>query len=153
MIGKFADEYEFLSNFYPIEIKDDDIIYPSLEHAFQAMKSLDLKERRKIASCRSPGRAKRMGEKLKTRPGWDSLKIDIMLGLLEIKFRDRELRKLLLATGDEELVEGNTWKDTFWGVYNGKGENMLGKLLMALRETIREEIRLDSSSPASSGQG
>lgn len=143
MIGKFADEYEFLSNFYPAPIVDGDITYPTLEHAFQAMKCLDLVERRKIASCTSPGRAKRIGGKLRKRnmqrPDWERCKIDVMLGLLEIKFRDPELRKLLLATGTQELVEGNTWKDTFWGVYNGKGENMLGQLLMALRETLREE--------------
>jgi predicted NAD-dependent protein-ADP-ribosyltransferase YbiA (DUF1768 family) len=43
---------------------------------------------------------------------------------------------MLKATGDEELVEGNWWNDTFWGVCNGVGENNLGKLLMKIRAEL-----------------
>jgi len=50
-----------------------------------------------------------------------------------------DLRDQLLATGDAELVEGNTWGDTYWGVdsRSGKGENMLGKILMETREFLK----------------
>lgn len=50
---------------------------------------------------------------------------------------DPYLAELLLATGDEELVEGNVWGDTFWGVCEGKGENWLGKILMDIRKELR----------------
>ena len=63
--------------------------------------------------------------------------------LLRSKFSDPELAEALLATGDAELVEGNTWGDPFWGVYKGKGENMLGRLLMEVRGEIRRRARLD----------
>jgi hypothetical protein len=138
MIDSFSGQYEFLSNFYPCRIEDG-IIYSSVEHAYQAMKSLSIAERLKVAACNTPGRAKRMGRKLELRPDWEDVKVDIMLGLLEKKFRDPELNRQLQDTGDEELIEGNTWGDIEWGVYKGKGENMLGKLLMALRETYKTE--------------
>ncbi len=139
MIDSFSGQYEFLSNFYPCKIEDDGIVYNSIEHAYQAMKSLSIVERIKIAKCHSPGRAKRMGRKLKLRPGWEDVKVDIMLGLLEKKFRDSALKQQLQDTGNEDLIEGNTWGDVEWGVCKGKGENMLGKLLMVLRETHKPE--------------
>lgn len=61
-----------------------------------------------------------------------------MQDILEAKFdKELPLAEMLLATGDEELVEGNHWNDTFWGVYRGKGRNELGKILMRIRENLR----------------
>ena len=45
----------------------------------------------------------------------------------------------LLATGNEELIEGNTWGDKIWGQVNGEGQNLLGKILMEVREEIRNK--------------
>lgn len=56
-----------------------------------------------------------------------------MEDLLRLKFSNREVANLLILTGDEELIEGNWWGDKFWGIYNGEGENHLGKLLMKIR--------------------
>ena len=61
-----------------------------------------------------------------------------MRDLLVQKFGSGQLREKLLATGDAELVEENTWGDTFWGVCNGRRENMLGTLLMDIRALLRE---------------
>ena len=62
-----------------------------------------------------------------------------MENLLWQKFENPVLRKMLDATKPRELIEGNVWKDSFWGVYNGKGENHLGKLLMLIRsETFKK---------------
>jgi len=135
MIDRFTGQYEFLSNFYPCVIYDDGVTYNSVEHAYQAMKSLKREDRENIAACSTPGRAKRMGRKVELRSDWGDVYVDIMLGLLEQKFRNSTLKSQLCDTGEEELVEGNTWGDVEWGVCNGKGENMLGILLMALRET------------------
>jgi predicted NAD-dependent protein-ADP-ribosyltransferase YbiA (DUF1768 family) len=68
---------------------------------------------------------------------WNTVKISIMRSLLEQKFDAKmnpELRAQLLATGTKHLEEMNWWGDTFWGTNKeGKGENMLGRLLMEVR--------------------
>ena len=59
-----------------------------------------------------------------------------MRDLLRNKFSEPDLAARLLATGSTELIEGNNWNDTFWGVCRGRGRNMLGQLLMEVREEI-----------------
>lgn len=139
MISEFDKEWAFLPNFYWSEIEFEDITYPTNEHFFQAMKTLDIDERRAIANCRTPGQAKRMGRQVALRPDWENVKEDVMFEGLCLKFADEQLADWLLETGDEELVEGNFWKGTTWGVCNGVGENKLGKLLMRVRDMIKEE--------------
>ena len=64
-----------------------------------------------------------------------------MLWLLRRKFENPELRAKLLATGNTELIEGNTWGDTFWGaeLRTGRGQNMLGKLIMKVRAELQAQ--------------
>jgi Xaa-Pro aminopeptidase len=69
-IDCFDGEYAFLSNFYDSPIEKDGIVYPTNEHFFQAMKTLDNEERKKIAAAETPGKAKRMGRNVKLRPGF-----------------------------------------------------------------------------------
>ena len=135
MINKFDGEYVFLSNFFPcVIIGEDEIIYPSVEHYFQAQKTNDLKKRQKIAKAKTPGKAKRMGRRVDLRPDWENVKDKVMLFAVRQKFKDPVLATLLLNTGDEELIEGNYWGDTYWGVDIDKGgENHLGKILMQVR--------------------
>ena len=83
---------------------------------------------------------KRKGRRVKLRSDWEQVKTTVMREVLGIKFLDPELSSKLLATGNEELIEGNTWNDRFWGVCRGSGRNVLGKLLME----IREDLMLDS---------
>jgi predicted NAD-dependent protein-ADP-ribosyltransferase YbiA (DUF1768 family) len=71
------------------------------------------------------------------------IKQDIMLKGLRVKFGDPVLLAKLLATEDATLVEGNTWHDLWFGrcdctKHGGEGQNWLGRLLMALREELRE---------------
>jgi ribA/ribD-fused uncharacterized protein len=133
-ITKFRDENFFLSNFYPVQIKMDNITFPSLEHAYQASKTLDKDERLMILFASTPGKAKRLGKEITIRPDWNKIKINVMKNLLEQKFSKPELKKMLMETRGEEIIEGNEWGDTFWGVCNGKGSNILGKLLMDIRD-------------------
>ena len=144
MIVEFDGQYDFLSNFYPSTIYHDGITYPTNEHFFQAMKTLDIDERKAIAAAETPGLAKRMGRNVKLRPDWEKIKVDVMrLGLI-LKFTDAELAQKLIATGDEELVEGNWWHDNTWGscycpdCIDKPGRNLLGKQLMKLRKEIQE---------------
>lgn len=52
--------------------------------------------------------------------------------------RNEDLKAMLLATGDEGLIEGNWWGDTFWGECKGQGENHLGRILMKIRRELGE---------------
>lgn len=137
MINSFEGEYAFLSNFYEHPISNGVITFPTNEHYFQAMKTLEDDERLAIARAATPGQAKRMGRSINLRPDWESIKLDVMETAVRIKFTDPELAAKLIATGDEELIEGNWWNDTFWGVCNGVGENHLGKILMKVRADIK----------------
>ena len=144
-IDKFDGEYFFLSNFYfcPAPIYDEfGIAYPTVEHFFQAKKSLNHSDRVMIAATARPGEAKRLGRQVKLRPDWEEVKLNVMAEGLRQKFSDPDLRNRLLATGDAKLIEGTTWGDTTWGIdlNTGEGENHLGKLLMELRVRYRKGL-------------
>lgn len=137
LIEDFSGENRFLSNFYPSRIRHERITYPTVEHAFQATKSLERMDRLKIANSRSPGKAKALGQKVRLRKDWESIKVAVMRQLVEKKFTvHQDLRNRLLATEDAELIEGNTWNDCFWGVCNGRGKNHLGQILMEVRRSL-----------------
>jgi len=139
MIDKFRGKYGFLSNFYESPIEDENITYPTVEHYFQAQKTLNREEKLKIAKATKPAKAKKMGRQVKLRKDWEDIKLQVMEKALRLKFQDSTLRKKLIATGDEELVEGNPWGDRYWGVCNGSGKNKLGKLLMKIRKELQDE--------------
>lgn len=135
----FRGNYAFLSNFYPCSIVYDGARYTCVESAFQAAKCVDPDVKKNFANrgpWSTPPKAKKNGRFVKLRPDWDQVKDGIMLELLRLKFRDPQLAGLLLGTGDDELVEGNTWNDTYWGVCNGVGKNRLGELLMQVRSEL-----------------
>lgn len=134
-----AHVFRFLSNFWPVQVDFEGILYPSVEHAYQAAKTLDAGEREHIREAPSPGSAKQRGRKVTIRPDWDDkMRLVIMQGLLAQKFLTEPMRSWLLLTGDVHIAEGNVWGDTFWGVIpSGHGENHLGKMLMALRADLR----------------
>lgn len=131
----FFGPNDFLSNFHPSPIVLEGIRYPTVEHAFQAFKTLDVTKRREIAMLRSPGAAKRAGRRLALRPDWEQVKTGVMLACLREKYRIGVFGALLLETGESELIEANTWGDRVWGVdrATGTGENRLGRLLMQVR--------------------
>lgn len=136
MITEFQGEYRFLSNFWPAVVELDGFKYPTVEHAYQAAKTLDVDVREAIRSAATPGVAKRAGQSAEVRTDWESVKIEVMYALLKQKFQRPDLRKKLLNTRDYMLIEGNTWGDRFWGVCKGTGENNLGKLLMQVRREL-----------------
>ena len=139
-ISTFSGNNRFLSNFYPGSVTYEGLTYPTVEHAYQAAKTLDLKVREDISKMAKPSDVKRLGKRLVIRENWDTLKISVMKVLVYQKFMNHpDLLRMLFATGDQKLVEGNYWKDTFWGVCNGVGENHLGKILMEVRENLRKE--------------
>ncbi len=136
-ITSFRGKYAFLSNFYAAEVTVGGMTFPTNEAAFQAMKCTEREERIPFTETKNPVAAKRMGRKVKLRPDWERVKVGIMEEIVRAKFSQHpELAGQLAATGDLPIMEGNGWRDTFWGVdaATGKGENHLGKILMKIRE-------------------
>jgi ribA/ribD-fused uncharacterized protein len=133
-IDSFRGHYGFLSNFSVSPIVVEGQLYATVEHAFQAHKTDDCTWHEAIRIARTPALAKGLGRKCPKRADWDEQRVAAMRYFLKLKFADPVLRDKLKRTAPNELVEGNTWGDTFWGVCRGVGENMLGKLLMEIRD-------------------
>lgn len=129
--------HRWLSNFWPAPVTLDGVTYPSVENAYQAAKTQDTTLRIPFQHYTST-EAKRNGRKLPIRPDWEQIKLPLMRALVAAKFAHPTLRAQLLATEDAFIAEGNYWRDTFWGIYNGTGTNHLGRILMEVRQTIRE---------------
>mgnify|MGYP001766385285 CR=1 FL=1 len=145
MIDKFFIEYRFLSNFWPCEIEYEGITYPSVEHAYQASKTNYQLYKYKIARHLTASQAKHLGSRINIKPEHEHQKVDIMKTLLLSKFSYPDLQQKLLDTGNELIMEGNTWHDNFWGSCTcdkcgNKGKNILGKLLMEVRKNCGNQI-------------
>ena len=138
-VTSFSGPWRWLSNFYPCVCVYEGDVYPSSEHAYQAAKFPKGHEARKtVAALPTPGATKKFANAFKHAHSKDfhDRKQQVMLDVLRSKFlMNRDLQDKLLATvnPEAELIEGNTWGDTYWGVCNGQGENHLGKLLMRVR--------------------
>lgn len=143
-ITNFNGEHAFLSNFYRWTFRDDlGVTWESVEHYYQAHKVVPYSEG--VRQARSPGSSKRLGRQLSLRSDWEQMKVRIMHNALRWKFAPgSHLATLLLATGDEELVEGNNWCDQIWGdcscpVHRDlPGQNLLGYLLNIRRQELRQ---------------
>lgn len=137
-ITEFRGPTRWLSNFERCEVTYEGVIYSTSEHAYQAAKTIDPQERKRIAQLPKPGDAKRAGQKATLRPDWEQIKLQVMEEITLDKFtRNKNLQQKLLDTGDAELEEGNTWGDKYWGKVNGLGRNELGKILMRVRAKLR----------------
>lgn len=135
-IREFIDAYAFLSNFYHSPVKYRNLIYLNAEAAFQAQKESCEKDKEQYTRM-NPAQAKLVGRNCNLREDWEEIKEQTMYEIVKAKFTQNEaLTRLLLATGDAYLEEGNWWHDTTWGVCNGVGQNKLGKILMRVREEL-----------------
>lgn len=149
------ETFEFLSHFHPAPTLLDGETWPTVEHYYQAQKSLDPVYRQAVRDATTPGRAKRLAaspnaplrisaqswfRKSSTlpRPDWDDVKLGIMRRADQAKFtQHRDLAELLLATGDAELIEDSP-SDAYWGIgRDGQGLNWAGRVLMEVREGLR----------------
>ena len=143
MIKQFEGEFRFLSNFYEhhvIEYENHSMILTgkTVEHIYQACKAVFAKDAKKILDAKTPGQAKRLGQKVKMIPYWENAKVKVMRTCIDLKFATNTiLAEKLILTEDHFLVEGNHWGDTFWGVCDGRGRNMLGHLLMERRAFLQ----------------
>lgn len=134
-------EYGWLSNFWrcPIFIDGSPYSYPTNEHYYQSEKAKDKKIKCWIRGAPTPYAAMLAGRSLRSHEivdNWDNKKVEVMLTGLRAKFKNPELRQLLLNTGNAILHEDSP-TDLFWGK---KGKDMLGKLLMQVRDEIENEM-------------
>ena len=128
-----------MSNFarYPITIGKKR--WHTSEHYFQAQKFQNPKDRDAVRKAKTPMDAARIGRdrKRKLRRDWESVKVSVMREAVMAKFsQHEELKELLLATGNAKLIE-HTDNDSYWGDGgDGSGKNMLGRILMEVREKL-----------------
>jgi len=159
IINEFTGKYNFLSNFYPVPIDTGRRTYASVEHYYQAMKSMpgeiiEVKEnnvlvkktaRQWVSEAKTPGEAKKRGKKVPLRSDWEIIKIPVMKWGLRRKFTQAEMAAKLLDTKNKILIEGNWWHDNFWGnctcskCQNPHGKNNLGELLMMIRNEVKNQ--------------
>jgi N-glycosidase YbiA len=138
------DEYGSFSNFSAHGFELDGEYWPTSEHYFQAQKFPGTPHSDRIRQAKTPKDAAKMGRdrSLPLRPDWEQVKDEIMKKAVLRKFETHgEIREILLATGDEEIVE-NSPIDYYWGCgKDGSGKNMLGQILMEVREILRSRTQ------------
>jgi ribA/ribD-fused uncharacterized protein len=147
-------EFGFLSHFHPAPIEQDGERWPTVEHYYQAQKSLDPRYRAAIRACATPGQAKRcaawsdpprkrdagswfVAHRQVPRADWAEVKLAVMRRADMAKYvQNPDLAALLAATGEAEIVE-DAPHDAFWGVgRDGLGENWAGRVLMEVRAAL-----------------
>lgn len=146
VVEVFSGAFEFLSNFYEHPFAWQGQVGQTSEHHYSAAKTDDPATKARIYAQSTPGRAKREGQKATLRAGWDDhLKTDCMASIIQAKFAPgTPLAQRLLRTGEALLIQGNVWHDNYWGQctcqkhHHWPGRNVLGRLLMEHRSTLRE---------------
>ncbi len=154
-ITEFKGRYSFLSNFHGAPVWYRGQLWPDNEHLFQAFKSHDSAQQEWVRQAATPYEAKSRGRKVAKRPDWDQVRKPWMLEIQLLKYTQHlDLRELLIATGNVTLIEGNAWRDDFWGCVpvasrrsgallpawgdhqEWTGRNWLGRILMMTRDVL-----------------
>jgi ribA/ribD-fused uncharacterized protein len=143
---KKNEKYACFSNFYKCKVIFDGLVFSSSEAAWQSQKTSH-KIIRKIFQNKEPAEAKKLGRQVPLRSNWEDIKYQLMVDVCYAKFsQNNDLKQILLSTNQEELVENTTgWHDNIWGncdcprCQSIKGQNLLGKALMEVREKLRSE--------------
>lgn len=134
-------KYGFLSNFYKSQLQYRDRLWKTSEHAYQAMKSFSMYDWLWIGNAKTAKKAKERGNKLELRTDWEEVKYNIMVEILKAKFsQNPTILRMLLDTGDAELMENSPY-DYVWGIGRDfTGQNLLGKALMEVRGYFVDKI-------------
>jgi N-glycosidase YbiA len=133
--------YGGFSNFSRHSFWLDDLPWPTTEHYFQAQKYKGTPRYLEINKAETPRIASDLGRdrSIPIRPDWEQIKDNVMRKCVLKKFQvHTDIRKILIDTGAEEIIEDSP-SDNYWGIGpNGDGKNMLGKILMETREYLKE---------------
>lgn len=128
----YKGDYGWLSNFHLSPQTVEGVTYKSNEHYYQSQKAKTHKDAKKIADARSPFESKKIAYTIQNREDWHEIKEGVMLQGLRAKFANPELKEKLINTGTATLHE-NSPTDLVWGKH---GKDLLGKLLMQIRQEI-----------------
>lgn len=139
----FKDKYFFLSTFhicpFTLEIEGKECKFTNVEAAYQAQKNPDIAD--KFSQVKGL-EAKRFDNTLKiTVPDWEHYHLIAMAKALNAKFKNKAMFAQLKAI-EEDIVHDNYWHDTYWGVSKGEGKNILGKMLMCIRDNDNDLDKL-----------
>ncbi|MBH8599133.1 NADAR family protein [Thermoactinomyces sp. CICC 10523] len=136
------EPYGCFSNFSAHGFMLDGKWWPTSEHYFQAQKFAGTPYEEEIRLIKSPKDAATMGRdrRLPLRQDWELVKDEVMRKAVLQKFKSHhDIRAILLSTGNRGIVE-NSPVDYYWGCgADGSGKNMLGQILMEVREELRRE--------------
>lgn len=135
---KTIPPYGYLNNFTKARMFIYGHWWDTVEHAYQAQKTVVQEEYDAIRLAKTPRIARDLGQTVTLFAGWDLDKRRVMKQCVLAKFvQHHDLREQLLSTGDEELIEDSPI-DWYWGCgADGVGQNMLGKILMEVRAELR----------------
>jgi len=146
---KTKELYGGLSNMcsgFPIQIGED--IFLTSESLYQVCRFNEYSDiQRIIQGEKSPMSSKMKSKKyiLNTRSDWDDVRVGIMNWCIRMKLKCNwnKFSNLLLSTGNKQIIE-DSHKDRFWGCVVDEnnylvGRNVLGKLLVNLREELKNE--------------
>lgn len=139
MIQFDASSFNYLSNSYFSPMIINEKKWSTIEHYYQAMKFVDLDIQEKIRNTLCAFDAYTLGNTYKNiRDDWYIVRDDIMKYICEEKFKqNQELLKLLIETGNQKIIYTAPF-DNYWGCgYEGIGKNMLGKILMDIRNKYK----------------
>lgn len=140
-VREFKGRFAFLANDYPCVVRwHDGIEFKSAEACLQALKTQDKETRRRLARLVDAADARREGRKIKPDEEWYRNRYEYLRSVLSIKFGEETLMAKLDDTGDALLLNGNRYGDQEWGIADGKGDNLLGKCLMQVRDENRRFI-------------
>ncbi len=137
-----SDVNHQLSSYARLGFELDGAEWPSVEHYYQGMKFEDDELRESIRATDHPDRAQELAQANKgsVRKDWPQVREVMMTRAVYIKCRTHAAAAAeLLATGDQQIVESSQY-DYFWGCgRDGRGNNAFGKVLMAVRDKLKEE--------------
>lgn len=144
----FSGPWSVLDNFALTPVRYNGWQCPTSEHAFAAMKAANPADARRIVRMPGPHEAKALGRQVRLRSDWEEIKFSVMWEVLCFKFAQNPYAvDVLIATDGRQIVEGNTWNDRVWGMTDSEsghdliGQNALGKMLMALRDSELKKRR------------
>lgn len=134
-------QWKDFSNLAPYPIVIEGELWDSTEHYFQFMRFKDINPTyaQRIRDAATPRQAKMISMEIADRPeNWSKIRVELLREANIVKYNSYpRLAKLLLSTGNEELIEANP-NDDFWGEgADGTGQNMMGRILMEIRENLR----------------
>lgn len=144
---KVDEPYGCFSNFSPhgIQLLNQD--WPTVEHYYQAQKFVGSEDERLVSLIQvvnTPAEAAMLGRDCthRVRADWEQVKLKVMREAVLTKFLTHlDIQSILLATDDQLIVEDSP-RDYFWGCgLNKTGQNQLGKILMSVRQEIRQRLR------------